>query len=302
MSKTANFALVTAFTTNVYAGNPAAIVFLDPHLPPDALGKIAGNFNQPITSIVSPTSDTSDNDKTITRHIRYMVSNKEIPICGHGTLAAAKILFTQLGPGQENVDTIHFRCVSGASLVAIKRDNGFIEIELPSGVLVKVSSEEETRLTSVVNKAFGREVLINSIRRGGPGVYHYYLIVEIDEKENLGASIIDPNALVDTGYFVNVLTSSATNTDDLFVSRMFAPTTLLEGEDSACGTAHCLLTPYWCEKYGIAPGQEVSAKQVSKRGGSIWAIWDDVRGTVKLRGQAAIFATGQIQTGILTDT
>lgn len=103
----------------------------------------------------------------------------------------------------------------------------------------------------------------------------------------------------DTGYFVNVITSSATNTDDLFVSRMFAPNTLLEGEDSVCGTAHCLLTPYWCEKYGIAPGQEVNAKQVSARGGNIKAVWDDVGGTVKLRGQAAIIATGQIQTGIL---
>ena len=175
MSKEAHFALITAFTTNasVYAGNTAAIVFLDPLLPLDVLGKIARNFNQPITTIVSPTSDTSDNDKSITRHVRHMMPNgKEIAICGHGTLAASKILFTQLGPGQENVDTIHFRCVSGARLVAIKREDGFIEIELPSGVLVEVRSEEESRLTSVVNKAFGREVLIKSIKRGGTGVYN----------------------------------------------------------------------------------------------------------------------------------
>ena len=103
-----------------------------------------------------------------------MVSNsKEIAICGHGTLAVAKILFTQLGPGQENVDTIYFQCVSGARLVAIKREAEFIETELPSDVLVKVSSEEETRWTSFVNKAISQEVLIKSIRRGGPGVYHH---------------------------------------------------------------------------------------------------------------------------------
>jgi predicted PhzF superfamily epimerase YddE/YHI9 len=100
----------------------------------------------------------------------------------------------------------------------------------------------------------------------------------------------------DTGYIVNIFTSSATNTDDLFVSRMFSPTMLLDGEDPVCGSAHCLLTPYWCEKYGIAPGQEVNAKQVSARGGNIRAIWNDVSGTVKLRGQAVIFATGQLQT------
>ena len=180
MTEETHFAFVTAFTTDVYAGNPAAVVFLDPHLPLDVLGNIARNFNQPVTSIVSSTSDTSDNEKTITRYIRFLTpSGKEIMLCGHGTLAAAKVLFTQLGPGQDNVDTIHFRCVSGARLVAVKREDRFIEIELPSGVPVKVSSEEEARLTSFVNKAFGREVLINSIRRGGPGVYHYCKFIQV---------------------------------------------------------------------------------------------------------------------------
>ena len=79
---------------------------------------------------------------------------------------------------------------------------------------------------------------------------------------------------------------------------------LVEGEDSFCGSAHCLLTPYWCEKHGIAPGQEINAKHVSARGGNIRAVWDrdDVNGTVKLRVQGAIFATGQLQTGIFPDT
>lgn len=99
---------------------------------------------------------------------------------------------------------------------------------------------------------------------------------------------------VSTGYVVNILTTSATNTDHLFVSRAFSSILPL-GEDPVCGSAHCLLTPYWCEKHGIA-GQEISAKQVSERGGDIRAVWDDIRGTVKLSGQAAIFATGQLQT------
>ena len=77
------------------------------------------------------------------------------------------------------MDTIHFQCVSGARLVAIKREAGFIETELPSDVLVKVSSLEETRLTSFVNKAFGREVLIKCIRRGGPGVYHHCKYIQV---------------------------------------------------------------------------------------------------------------------------
>ena len=168
----AHFTLVSAFTTDVYAGNPAAVVFLDPYLPLDVLGKVARNFNQAATSIVSPTSYTtsSENDRTIVRQIRFMLGyGKEMPICGHATLAAAKVLFTQLG---ENVDTIQFRCVSGSTVVAIKREGGFIEIELPSGVPVNVGNDEEHRLTPFVNNAFGREVAIKSIKRGGPGVYH----------------------------------------------------------------------------------------------------------------------------------
>lgn len=174
MSKTTHdFALVTAFTPNVYSGNPAAVVFLDPHLPLDVLGKIARNFNQPATAIVSPTPDTSDSDKTIVRRIRYLLSNcKELPVCGHATLAAAKVLFAQLGPGEENVDTIRFQCASGVTLIATKREDGFIQIEFPSGAPMKVSSEEEAKLSPFVNKAFGRDVLIKGIRRGGPGAYH----------------------------------------------------------------------------------------------------------------------------------
>lgn len=99
---------------------------------------------------------------------------------------------------------------------------------------------------------------------------------------------------MDTGYLVNAITTCATNTEDLFVSRVFIPGMLSEGEDSVCGSAHCLLTPYWCEKLGIRSGEQITAKQVSPRGGDIQAVWDDDRGTVKLRGQAAIFATGQI--------
>jgi len=180
MSEAAHFTLVAAFTTNVYAGNPAAIVFLDPHLPLDVLGKVARNFSQPITAVVSPGYFTSDNDRTIVRHIRFVLHNgKEVALCGHGTLAAAKVLFTQLGPGQENVDTIHFQCFLGSTLIAIKREGGFIELELPSGVPVNVSSKEEARLTPLVDKAFGRQVIIKSIRRGGPGVYHRCKFVQI---------------------------------------------------------------------------------------------------------------------------
>ncbi|KZZ80039.1 hypothetical protein A3766_24665 [Oleiphilus sp. HI0132] len=50
-----------------------------------------------------------------------------------------------------------------------------------------------------------------------------------------------------------------------FVSRFFAPKIGIP-EDPVTGAAHCKLAPYWAGKLGKST---LSAKQVSKRGGSL---------------------------------
>jgi len=138
------------------------------------------------------------------------------------------------------------------------------------------------------------------------------VLYELDESENLAASAIDANALVcelqyplshlddmmplqlDNGYVVNVFTTASSNTDEIFVSRMFAPSMITPGEDHVCGSAHGLMAPYWYTKRGISSGHEVKAKQVSKRGGDLRVIWEKEAGRVRLRGQSVILVTGNL--------
>jgi len=296
MSSTSPFALVSVFTSKRFGGNPAAVAFVDVSLPLEYLGGLSANFNQPMLCCVSPTSLPSDDNKIVVRNIRFVVSNgKEVPICGHGTLAAAKALFEQPEVVASEAHTIHFKNPNGDTLKAVKLEDGFIEIELPSSVPGVLSDEEKTKLKTFVDKAFGRAVVINDIKTGGK-VYEPYVLYELDEKERLAASAIDAKALLGNGYMVNIFTSASSNTDEIFVSRMFSPSMLSDpGEDHVCGSAHGVMAPYWYTKRGIPPSHEVKAKQVSKRGGDLRIVWEKEAGRVRLRGQSVVLATGNLE-------
>ena len=67
---------------------------------------------------------------------------------------------------------------------------------------------------------------------------------------------------------------------------MFAPAHGVP-EDHVCGSAHCMLTPYWASK--LAKNEvELFAKQVSVRGGDIRVIWHESKGTITLSGQTKV--------------
>jgi len=98
----------------------------------------------------------------------------------------------------------------------------------------------------------------------------------------------------ETNYIVNIITSSSRTGDALFISRMFAPVAGVD-EDQVCGTAHCLLTPYWTRKHGLV-GAQVKARQVSSRGGELGVLWDAEKDIVKLSGEAIVISEGNIYT------
>ena len=80
---------VDAFTDKLFYGNPAAICFLDEWLDDILMQKIAMENNLSETAFV-----VKENDQF---HIRWFTPIAEVALCGHATLAAAHILFTQHG-------------------------------------------------------------------------------------------------------------------------------------------------------------------------------------------------------------
>ncbi|KAJ6541819.1 hypothetical protein B0H19DRAFT_959077 [Mycena capillaripes] len=289
------FYIVAAFSQGPFQGNPAAVVFIDEHLETDTLMKIAANFNQPVTSVVGPQLPSVD-EKVAAFNIRWFTSSfHEIHICGHGTIAAARAVFER-GLVADSVEIIEFHTLSAGVMKARKVGKDAIQIRLPSGTLTEVSSEESPKITAAIAKAFGRNVAIKYIGAGGKG-FDTYLVIELDEQEDLGKCEVDIAAFLETGYVVNVVTTASSQGEEQFVSRMFAPAVLPPGpasEDPVCGSAHCLIGPYWSKKNGLASEQAFTAKQVSPRGGDLSLSWDQNAAVMGLTGETFVMASGEI--------
>lgn len=74
-----------------------------------------------------------------------------------------------------------------------------------------------------------------------------------------------------------------------FVSRSFFPK-LMVNEYPVCGSAHCNFIPYWAERLDK---QEMIARQVSKRGGTVFCKSCGER--VKISGRAVIYSIADIR-------
>lgn len=203
------FSINNAFTDRLEGGNPAGIV----HLPsltalPDAtLQTIAINFNQPMTVFIAPLEhrdsavDQSTSPGAMTKMarfgIRWFTPEIEVPLCGHGTIAAAAAVFRGAdGAGTEDLTEIRFEATSGKFLIARKVEGDRIEIDLDSETSEELSIEEDNKIRGVLAKALGENVLVKYTGRG-VGHLKQYALIEVDTLEL-------KNVKVNTDAFVSV--------------------------------------------------------------------------------------------------
>ena len=73
-----------------------------------------------------------------------------------------------------------------------------------------------------------------------------------------------------------------------FVSRFFVPKHNIP-EDPVTGSAHCMLTPYWAERFGKS---DLVARQISLRGGKLTCVL--VQDRVLISGRAVLYMQGEI--------
>jgi PhzF family phenazine biosynthesis protein len=208
------FTLLTAFSSSINGGNPAAVVFIDLNVPTSTFAGIARNLNQPMTSFLSKTPLPSKDEKVAAFGIRwYTPSGHEPPLCGHASLAAAQAVFERPDLVSGTVEAIELHTLTHGIVTARKVEGGLIEIRLPAGEVEEVVGEEKVKISEIVTKAFGRTVSINYVGKGTKGFDHCKtrkcaadrvklirlslgLLVELDEKEKLGMCDVDAAALV----------------------------------------------------------------------------------------------------------
>jgi PhzF family phenazine biosynthesis protein len=96
---------VDSFTNEALKGNPAAVCFIDKEMEASEMLLIAQEIGFSETAFVLHKEKTSFN-------VRYFSPKMEIPLCGHATLAASKVIFSQ-NPDCVNIS---FKTYSGLIL------------------------------------------------------------------------------------------------------------------------------------------------------------------------------------------
>jgi len=258
--------VVDAFTSEPFAGNPAAVCLLEDARSDRWLQAVAAEMNLSETAFLWREGPGY--------RLRWFTPAVEVPLCGHATLASAHLLFES---GRAGGDELRFATQSG-ELRAARRADG-IELDFPAFRF------EPALLPVAVAVALGVTRLESSrvARLNGDS----FLVEVASEREVRGARP-DARALLAAGAPSVILTTRSETPGFDFVSRYFAPGAGID-EDPVTGAAHCALAPYWAKKLGKA---ELTGFQASKRGGVVGVRALGER--VALRGQAVTVVSGRL--------
>ncbi len=252
---------VDAFTSEVFKGNPAAVVPLQEWLPDEVLQNIAIENNLSETVFFVPTENSF--------HIRWFTPTTEVDLCGHATLAASWVIYNKLSYKE---DSIRYISLSGELIV--KENNGKLTLNFP------IWPYEKTDIDLRVSDALGSQPI--ELYKGQDWLAIY------ENQETIRHMTPDMVKLSEISECRGIIVTALSNGDIDFVSRWFGPNVGVP-EDPVTGSAHCTLTPYWAKKLGK---NSLKAQQVSPRGGDLSLELKDDR--VFITGNATLYLQGNI--------
>ena len=110
--------IVDSFTDQPFKGNPAGVCILKSKLSDSEMLSIAKELGLSETAFIGELNENNEYP------IRFFSPVMEIPLCGHATLAASKVLF-EIFPKMKK---IHLENIQGLDLI-IKKYGKIIEME-----------------------------------------------------------------------------------------------------------------------------------------------------------------------------
>jgi len=258
--------LVDSFAEQPLAGNPAAVCVLDKSADPAWMQSVAAELNQAATAFISPAEASYG--------LRWFTPTSELTLCGHGTLAAAQVLWERGEPS----DSIAFETAWG-SLTA-NREGDRVGLVFPSIPPRQIDPPDE------LGEVLGGTTPV-WVGRNDLDVF-----VELSSEADVRAlqPDLDRMGQLDArGVAVTAVSSDPTRS---FVSRYFAPRIGIP-EDNATGSAHCALGPFWGERLGLT---RLIGVQLSARGGVV-EVRLDQPGEAYMIGRAITMVHGTLRTG-----
>ena len=263
---------VDSFTRIPFKGNPAGVCVLEKPLSDGLMQSIAAEMNLSETAFAVAVEAPSRYS------LRWFTPTVEVDLCGHATLAAAKILFDSY---QVETETLTFITKSGELRVAKADDRLVMDFPIDPPEFFKIPAE--------VLKAYGLDAAIECSRSRRMGMP----LIEAASADIVRKVKPDFGRIMKLGdeFGSAVITARSDDPKYDFISRFFAPIFGIN-EDPVTGAAHTALGPYWAEKLGK---MRMKAYQASARGGEMEV---ELRGDrIDLIGQAVVVLEGEMEIG-----
>lgn len=233
---------VNAFISSAFLGNPASVCVMDEILDIKTCQAIAAENQFPVTAFIF--SMHKDNRF----FIRWFTPSVELPLCGHGTLAAAFVIYEKK---LNKTTEIIFESPRAGKLKAFCQDDKIV-LNFPVKPLTLITCPEN--LSAGLGGIDPEEIYDAGDR----------LLIVLEKLSQVKQMQPQIELLKKLSFPGIVVTAIGESVD--FVSRTFYPHKS-NWEDAVTGASHCALVPYWSRKL---KKKKLHAIQVSPRGGELF--------------------------------
>jgi PhzF family phenazine biosynthesis protein len=259
---------VDSFTDQKFKGNPAAVCIAENDLDDMTMQNIATEIGFSETAFIKKISGNIYG-------IRFFTPKKEIPLCGHATLASSKIIFDKT-----TLETINFINYENVELKIEKRD-GKIVMQFPVYDTVQIDVPKS------MLDALGIDKILNSRFSSKNKI----ILIEIKDAGTLANLQPDFAALINSYKGINgVLVTAQSNIPGFdFHYRYFWPWAGTN-EDPVTGGVQTFLTKYWAPKLNK---NKLNAFQSSLRTGVMTT--ELLKDKVLIYGEAVIVFEGEFK-------
>ncbi len=254
---------VDAFTSEPFAGNPAAVCVLTEEREAGWMQLVAREMNLSETAFLRPRDDDFD--------LRWFTPAVEVDLCGHATLAAAHVLWESGILPRSKQARFHTR----SGLLTADSQGDWIEMDFPATLCAPVEPPP-----GLLESLHVRPLYVGRSR--------FDYLLELSREEEVRNVRPDFGRLREVAARGIIVTSRSASPGFDFVSRFFAPAAGVD-EDPVTGSAHCCLTPFWSDRLKRTA---FTARQVSARGGVLRLRLEGDR--VRIGGQAVTVLRGEL--------
>ncbi|EHO81928.1 PhzF family isomerase [Fusobacterium ulcerans] len=274
MKNTYKIYQIDSFSNKKFFGNPAGVVYKADSLTEVDMQRIARELNNSETAFIF-SSDSKEYDV----HVRFFTPLREVPICGHATIAAHYVIALENNFKEKTC----IRQKTGAGILPVEIepiDNSYNVIMTQGKVEFGdiIDGKNLDRLVSALgidNDDLIKEAPVQIVSTGHSKVM--IGIKDYKQLHNLRPDMKELNKLSDiincNGYFV--FTFDSKEKDILLKGRMFAPAIGIE-EDPVTGNANGPVGAY-IVKYNLVKIENDNLKFSAKQGMSI-----DREGTINV--------------------